>query len=219
MVRPLARGLKSLLSSPRVAITTEPTIGSVIPDLLLGSWTRYRRTQRFRLSGIQHHILAMLEEENEADIRRVEERLYLRHSVTVNELEKLLRCGIVRENIDRTYSVRPEFLSTNVTITAVEAKLKRWREALTQAREYSDFADRVFVALDGNQVKATPAMLDAFAESGVGLLLMHGLALTQVLPPEQVTRITAARVCAVNVLRKIPSRSPVTAPQPLSSIL
>jgi predicted transcriptional regulator len=201
-----------------MAVATEPTIGSVIPDLLLGSWTKYRRTQRFRLSGIQQNILAVLEEEIAADIKRVEERLYLRHSVTVNELEKLLRCGILQEHDGRTYSVKPEFQTSNVTITAVEAKLKRWREALGQAREYSDFADRVFVALDGNQVKATPVMLDAFTESGVGLLLMHGLALTQVLPAPKATRITAARVCAVNVLRRSPSRSAVTAPQPLSSI-
>ena len=55
--------------------------------------------------------------------------------------------------------------------TAVELKLRRWREALDQAINYLKFADRAYVVLDGDQIARDEEMIKAFRAYGVGLLM------------------------------------------------
>jgi hypothetical protein len=59
--------------------------------------------------------------------------------------------------------------SIQAEVIAVEAKLRRWREALDQAIEYKTFADRVFVAMDSFGAPTEDGVLRKFFEYRVGL--------------------------------------------------
>jgi len=61
----------------------------------------------------------------------------------------------------------------SVEIVAIEAKLKRWRSALSQAAQYRRYADRSFVVLP-SECTSRRISVEAFAAAGVGLLTFDG---------------------------------------------
>lgn len=60
------------------------------------------------------------------------------------------------------------------TIVAIEAKLLRWQDAIEQAVEYRRFADRVYVALPTDCIRAALRSRARFESAGVGLLGVNG---------------------------------------------
>ncbi len=60
------------------------------------------------------------------------------------------------------------------TLLAVEAKLLRWRDALTQANSYRRYADESYVALPEFFAEPALAAIDQFRLAGVGLLIVSG---------------------------------------------
>jgi hypothetical protein len=62
--------------------------------------------------------------------------------------------------------------NSQLTLIAVEAKLKRWREALQQAKVYQNYADETFVALPEQYSKNAIAAKTEFERAGVGLLIL-----------------------------------------------
>jgi hypothetical protein len=87
-------------------------------------------------------------------------------------LRDLIRTGAVRERSDGTLSLASRLRGMRPTVVAVEAKLRRWQEALAQAKTYRQFADQVYVALDGHRSPPPETALRAFGSAQVGLLLV-----------------------------------------------
>ena len=54
-------------------------------------------------------------------------------------------------------------------MVAIEAKLCRWRDALRQAETYTQFADRVVVAMDLHGVPRASSAASLFRKRGIGL--------------------------------------------------
>lgn len=73
---------------------------------------------------------------------------------------------------DGTLTLAPRLRRMRSTVVAVEVKLRRWQEALGQAKLYRVFADQVYVALDGHSGPPPEAALQAFVTARVGLLLV-----------------------------------------------
>ena len=61
---------------------------------------------------------------------------------------------------------------------AVEAKLRRWREALQQAVSYLDFADQAYVALPAAVVDRNNGLVAAAETARVGIIAVHESDLT-----------------------------------------
>ncbi len=61
-----------------------------------------------------------------------------------------------------------------VTVIAIEAKLMRWRDALTQAVAYRKFADESYVAIPDMYAAPATKASSQFRENGVGLLVVSG---------------------------------------------
>lgn len=67
-------------------------------------------------------------------------------------------------------------------VIAVEAKLRRWREALEQAIEYKRFADFSYVVLPAELARAAVKNVTHFEDAGVGLLVLGIDAIEEIIP-------------------------------------
>lgn len=178
MLEPFSRGLRTTLSVPddqAITVLREPTLGSVVPDLLVGLWGPERPSLfRRRLSLLDCHFLAMIEEAGQMSVTEAETTLRLTPGSAERVLNKLEKHGAVARVGSGAFELAATARTNAIEIVAVEAKLKRWQTALKQAEAYLEFANRAFVLLDGNQNRPSARMLEAFAQSPVGLLLQFG---------------------------------------------
>lgn len=71
-----------------------------------------------------------------------------------------------RESVMPTWSYQPPAR----TLVAVEAKLRDWRRATSQARRYTSFADQSFIAVESNVAARALEQRKIIASSGVGIL-------------------------------------------------
>ena len=209
MLAPLAEGLPHLLGlgdGLTVRILREPTMGRIIPDLLVGAWPLERAPRAYAATTwIDAHVRALVEREGVVAVEAVRGRLYLSPKAAAASEARLLRHGLIAHadgtHADPSWTLVPGAETTGLEIVAVEAKLSRWQDAVAQAANYLTFADRAYVVLDGNRVDVTPALLDAVAAARVGLVLQHGRVLRHVVPvPAQPAPRTPERVLAVTKL-------------------
>jgi hypothetical protein len=90
-------------------------------------------------------------------------------------------------------------------IVAIEAKLRDWRRALTQAYRYRHFSSEAWVLLDHGSISAALSRLDQFKATGIGLasfslagdLYVHISALNQPLQNEPLAWRTQAMLARV----------------------
>lgn len=203
MLEPLVRSLPTALGcapgAPLTAIVETP-IANVIPDVLLGVWN-YDPGARVRKFGfLERHVLAAVESAEVADTRSIARILHVSDKEAKGCIQKLVRAGALIETPCDRISIGNSARADRVEIIAVEAKMRRWRDAVAQASAYRQFSDRAFVCLDGNQISLTAAMKNAFHDKGVGLLLQHRFVLRQVIPATRARSLTAERVRAADKL-------------------
>lgn len=186
----------------RARLLRQPTIGSVIPDLLLGIWSgdlpRYKgmnTVSRCVLAWLFVKKLAVSEEQ-------IREDLLISQNAADYALSTLSRIGAVAKRDSGEVELRSEFDASNsVRLIAIEMKLKRWKDALAQAVQYREFADESYVILDGNQAKLNEEARQAFIAHGVGLFLQRGGELKQELRATSVTpRPSVDRLFALDKL-------------------
>jgi hypothetical protein len=174
----LERALPGPLNLPdegQWRLLREPAIGSVVPDLLIGiPRTSEQKRTRKRCTLVQTHIVAALESEGALSTRQLIKRLYLREENAHAALAQLLRFGTIIKAGPNRWAVAEAASIRQFEVVAIEAKLRRWREALDQAITYREFSDRAYVVLDGNQVRSAIRIIPVFREAGVGLFLQYG---------------------------------------------
>jgi hypothetical protein len=86
-------------------------------------------------------------------------------------------------------------------IVAVEAKLTRWRDALTQAAAYRRYADRAFVLLPVRIADVAAQHKAAFMDEGVGLLSYDAAGVYRVFPSPRATDHTWHREFAISRIK------------------
>jgi hypothetical protein len=204
MLAPLAAAIGVVIgeaSAERLSVLREPPIGGVIPDLLIGLWPSTRPiTLRPQCTMGEAHIVALLE--STESLRRSDLARHLYVSVqTVNRLTgRLIKLGVLVERPKHWLTLAPGFSTRDVELIAIEAKMHRWHDALDQAKAYRAFANRSYVVVDGNQVRSTRPLVNAFLDAGVGLLFQREFALTPIVPAPVHSPATAGRVRAADKL-------------------
>lgn len=178
MLNPLIESLPAVFrlhSGQRLRVLREPTIGSVVPDVLVGIWSG-ELPRWGTLNSVSRHVLAWLSMQKVASgEQQLREELLISQHATVAAMSSLKRVGAIEQRESGEVALRPEFdVSHTVKLIAIEMKLTRWREALGQAIAYREFADEAYVVLDGNQVRLTADIRAAFVSNGVGLFLQRG---------------------------------------------
>lgn len=177
MLNPLIESFPSVFrlnSGQRLRVLREPTIGAVIPDVLVGIWSG-ELPRCGSLNSISRHVLAWLSTQKTASGEQLREELLISQHAVVAAMSSLKRVGAIDQRESGEVELRAEFdISHLVRLIAIEMKLTRWREAMGQAIAYREFADEAYVVLDGNQVRLTADIRAAFVSNGVGLFLQRG---------------------------------------------
>jgi hypothetical protein len=203
MLPQLADSVPALVGAPAdatVRVLREPVIGAIIPDLLAGVWTpRLSLTGYSQVSRIEAHVWALVERAGRVAESAVASALHLSPERAARAVAVLARNDVLRREQDNSgvLMIAPEARTDSLEITAIEAKLSRWQDAVPQAAAYRAFADRSYVVLDGNRVRASEAVVEAARDAGVGLVFQHGHVLRTVLGPSPAHATpSAARVLA-----------------------
>jgi hypothetical protein len=202
MLDPLNRALPTVLGFPSSShwiALREPTIGSVIPDLLIGVAPEVKPVRsRRRCTVLEAHVVALLEGTAPLSTLQIIESLYLTRMGAEYTLGRLHRSGVLVQTEGDHWTIAEAASTAGIEIVAIEAKLRRWRDALAQASAYRTFANRVYAVLDGNQVTRSDILVESFQDAGVGLLLQYGPLVEPVVqaprfdPPPSPHRIQAA---------------------------
>jgi|ERR1700733_1538163 len=175
MVHPLVDCLPAIFHlrrGERAKVLLEPTIGSVIPDVMLAIWSG-DLPRCDTLNSVSRHVLAFLASQKIAsgEVELCDE-LFLSRQAAATAVSSLKRIGAIAQRESGEVELSPRFdLSGTVKLIALEVKMKRWREALEQAKAYRAFADQAYVVLDANQVKVTADIRSQFVANGIGLFL------------------------------------------------
>jgi hypothetical protein len=182
-------------NSGAMRVLREPSVGNVVPDLLIGQWNPGPGFDIPPLTNVARHVVALLQRRGGGTpTELIEEELFLTNSGLTRAIAQLKRAGVVVvEGGGRSIRVSPQLAAAvDVKLIAVEMKMKRWREALSQATRYLDFADEAYVVLDGGQVEFNDEIRRAFELSAVGLFLQTGSAFEKVLGACPIPRILSA---------------------------
>lgn len=184
----------------RLVQLREPTVGNVIPDLLLGEWSEELRPPKRSFTFIEARILALLEEHDELMESDISQLLHLSASVAAKAFKRIERSGLIFSTRSGKISLDAGCFTRGLIVTAVELKLCRWREALEQAVSYLKFADRAYVVLDADRTAGDEPMVQAFRTFRVGLLVLRANDLTEVVSAPTHHCISPQRVQAVQKL-------------------
>jgi len=154
-------------------------------------------------TNVARHILALVQSKETRTIPRdnLEDELFLSPCAAERGLNQLQKAGAVAVLDSGELKAAVSFDTSAIHLVAVEMKMRRWREALSQANAYLDFVDESYVVLDGNQVLLMDELVREFELSPVGLLVQRGTTvekLVEAVPIEQ--RPSADRLHAVQKL-------------------
>lgn len=189
---------EKISSTPdRLVHLREPTVGNVIPDLLFAEWTEELRPLKRNFTFIEARILALLEQRDELRESEISQILHLSAPAAARAFKRIQQSGLVLPTRDGKISLDAGCFTRALFVTAVELKLRRWREALDQAVNYLKFANRAYVVLDGDQIARDEEMIKAFRASRVGLFMLRASGLSQVVCAPEHSCISPQRIQAV----------------------
>ena len=98
------------------------------------------------------------------------ERLFTRLERLIPSLLSLRRFGVIRELDSGEFAITRSALPRGTHVIAIEAKLRRWRQAVQQAAAYLRFANQSYVALPTSVIEKNPRVIDECAQKRLGLI-------------------------------------------------
>ena len=188
------------LSHGESCVLQETQIGNVIPDVLLGRCSANRMLGSVKTTYVEAAVFACVEKHVDLTKAQLLSELFIAPCTADRAIQKLHRSGMVIQNPSGTISASPEYKTDRVEIVAVEFKIRRWREALSQAVVYRRFSNRAYAVMDENAVDLEPEMISRFYQSGVGLIVQSGEKLQLVVESQTSLEINPWRVIAAQKL-------------------
>jgi hypothetical protein len=175
-------------------------VGMIVPDLVLVATPKQargaKRTNRVP-SLFECAILATLLRRGPLTRTRLAGLLYTRGSSLDRAVIRLIRDKLLRSNLSGLLAVRKSSFPARINIVSIEAKLRRWKDAIRQAREYRPFSNRSYVALPKTVIEGNQRLQRACAASGVGLIAVSPKRTELVLATKNAKPITAEWVWLV----------------------
>jgi hypothetical protein len=160
-------------------------VGQVIPDFLyIRSDRPVQLNQSRGLNPLEASIVALLLPGKPLRAEAIARRLYSRAERVVPRLQALAKRGVVQTVEGGAFSLPSDFEWRSVHVVAVEAKLRRWKEAMEQATSYLKFANQSYVALPSTLVAANKDVAAAASAAQVGVIAVdeNGAALAAEAP-------------------------------------
>lgn len=131
-------------ASAETRVIPQLQVGPNIPDFVI---TRVPRTpQAPRVNTMESAVLAVLLHGPPRRKDRIASQLFSQPARVSSALERLCRLGLAIEISPSRFTVSKSAFE-GASVIAIEAKLRRWREAVEQAVSYLRFSNLAFVAL------------------------------------------------------------------------
>lgn len=167
----IGSALPGMSEATTVETFVETPVGSLVPDLtLLCRESTYLPPSVKPFSAFESVLVATLRSSGSTRIDLLERKM--QRSVGAlrrGALAALETSGVLSRGTGGRVALSATW-PPKLRLVAVEAKLRRWREALVQAESYRTFADRVFVALPQRYAEIALQHRSQFTKSGVGLI-------------------------------------------------
>lgn len=157
------------------AVRREMPVGSCIPDVVFVRVFGAPRTTLWPRNWSFRHacIVAQLRGRAALQPASLARLAYEREVDVCAMLGHLEQSGAIVRSARGAVALSPEMRAVRTQITAVEAKLERWQDALAQAAAYREFADRALVAMDAGAARLlAPRVVEKFRSAGVGLCVV-----------------------------------------------
>lgn len=150
-------------------ILSEQQVGMCIPDLLVVRAKPGEDRTPLRLGYFDCALIAAALKAGSVTVADLAASTYSAPEQIGKRVLRLVKLGLMSE---RSGGIRvpANTLPTGVHVVAVEAKLTRWREAISQARDYLTFANEAYIAMPANVIARNARALAACAEVGVGVI-------------------------------------------------
>lgn len=151
-------------------LSAEVQVGAVVPDLLA---LRAPLTPSFAatLSNMDSWVLCELLAGGPKHPATIARRLYATDASVRARLAMLQRLGVVSSTMRGAYTATCRSYFEAAELIAVEAKLRRWREAAAQALRYLEFANESYMALPEETISTHRAtIIQTCKQSGIGLI-------------------------------------------------
>lgn len=155
---------------------TEVPVGARIPDIVMVCVEEQPRPDLWPYKWTFRHaaVIWHLRIRKKLKIKSLSRRLFEEPQRITPLLTNLINSGAIIKTNNDCYSLSHELASLSADVVAVETKLKRWKEALVQARAYYDFANRSLVAMSPDGIPNSSEAKKLFIKSGIGLLAVNG---------------------------------------------
>jgi hypothetical protein len=198
----------------RLTVLREVRVGTIIPDQVVV------RSGPHQVAGVMPRLTLFESEVLAAIVARARQatsiagQLFSRVDKILDVLRRMERLGVVESRPGRSYRVTMTALPMEIEVVAVEAKLTRWREAISQAVEYQRFANQVYVALPHTTVDDN--FLPCYEECGargLGLMAVSPESSELLLEARRETPATAEWFWLVSRLSRSASAAGLTAVQ------
>jgi hypothetical protein len=149
----------------------EVRVAECIPDLVSVHFDRDPKDVAWpkRWNYQYSFTIAMLKVRGELGAADIAELSFSNVESVMVMLQNLLKWNLIQEHRLGEYSLSAPFLEMNPKVVSVEAKLRDWRSALSQAKRYAQFSDLAFVAMDADEAPVRSGIIDAFDAGKIGL--------------------------------------------------
>lgn len=149
----------------------EMSVGGCIPDLVSVYFKQDPTSQNWPHKWSYKHsfIIWLIKKRKNPTLQEIASYSYELPEKLLPILNELLANGLIKKLDDGSFQVSKQIRKLNAEVVAVEAKLRKWRDALSQAIRYKAFANIVFVAMDAIAIPRSLDVIQEFKVQQVGL--------------------------------------------------
>jgi hypothetical protein len=179
-------------------VLSEMQVGMRIPDLLLVFGASGAHRAPLKLTYFDCAIVAAVLDAGPTSVSELAHRTYASDGEIAHRVERLIRLRLLERRGDASLQAQDGTVPQDVRVVAVEAKLTRWKEALTQAQGCLAFANEAYIAMPGSVVRSNVPAMEACALAGVGVIAVDEGGSSVLLDAEHRQRVTAEWVRVVS---------------------
>lgn len=196
LIDSLLENIRYVSGPNRVCYTKrEVPVGPIIPDIVMVSVVKKMRRDLwpYRWTFIHASLVWQLRCRAKLTRESLARRVFENPKRLDPLLTELLKTGAVVKTQSGCFQLGRELRELSVDVISIEAKLKRWKDAVMQAISYSNFSDKSVVAMAPDGIPKTMKSKEIFLQSGIGLISVNGGSPQTIFPGRRSHRNSAER--------------------------
>jgi hypothetical protein len=155
-------------STHTTTLLEEVDLGFGVADLVISKMKPLQKNKKIFLSYFDITIYKIIESNPQISFERIKCITKADSTTIKRSIEKLMLESYVKE-MDTLYQLRQTYKNCLSDSIAIEAKLKNWKRALSQAYRYKWFSSMSYVVLDEKHISGAVLNIDLFKKMNVGL--------------------------------------------------